>query len=84
MDVKQNYVYKGLNLNLKEVKELIEKVYQTEERNRQITVNGLMIAFLDEQVAIKEINLNFNEKVLFKIHLDKVGKVDYNTLKTVN
>jgi len=34
LDVKQNYVYKGLNLNLKEVKELIEKVYQTEERNR--------------------------------------------------
>ena len=34
LDVNQNYVYKGLNLNLKEVKELIEKVYQTEERNR--------------------------------------------------
>jgi hypothetical protein len=34
LDVKQNYVYKGLNLNLKEVKELIGKVYQTEDRNR--------------------------------------------------
>jgi len=48
LDVKQNYVYKGLNLNLKEIKELCLKVYQTEEQNRQITVNGLFVAYLDE------------------------------------
>jgi len=64
------YVYRGLNLNVADLKKLVAMVDSQEDENkRKLQIEGFLIAYIDYDLANEELNKNFNEKIILRIQV---------------